>query len=77
MSMTKKDYEMVAKALNAVLWHHESDPATAMAAIRELTQAFTRDNEERFKPQTFIEACCQSRTPLPHTVARSASTATV
>ena len=76
MSMTKKDYEIVAKALNAVLWHHESDPATAMAAVRELSQAFIRDND-RFDPNKFIEACCQSRTPLPHTVARSTSTATV
>lgn len=76
MSMTKKHYEIVAKALNAVLWHHESDPATAMAAVRELSQAFIRDND-RFDPKKFIEACCQSRTPLPHTVARSTSTATV
>jgi hypothetical protein len=76
MSMTKKDYEIVAKALNAVLWHHESDPATAMAAVSELSQAFMRDNA-RFDLQKFIEACCQSRTPLPNTVARSASTATV
>lgn len=77
MSMTKKDYEIVAKAMNAVLWHHESDPATTMAAISELSQAFER-NYEAFDPQRFIEACCKSRAAaLAKPVARPASATAV
>lgn len=59
MSMTKKHYVAVAKAINEVLWKHESDPATVVMVAAALSDVFRSDNPVRYDGQRFLAACLQ------------------
>lgn len=61
MAMTKTDYEIVADALNDVLWRPQSDPITVTRTIAALTDRFTARYGEKFRRDLFLGACLRNR----------------
>ena len=53
MSMTKKDYVMVAGVLNILAWAKNTDPATMAAVTWNLADAFAQANN-KFRKDQFI-----------------------
>jgi len=58
--MTKKDYELIANALNNVTRHDNGETVNFEAVIAELSNAFRRDNHN-FKNGKFYEACMNGK----------------
>lgn len=61
MSMTKKNYDAIANAINETMWENKlMDPATIMDLIRRLIVVMESDNP-RFDRARFIAACTKNR----------------
>lgn len=58
MSMSKKDYVAIAKAISGVSWQDKIDPLTVTVVSVTLAELFLQDNP-RFQYQTFMLECFQ------------------
>lgn len=53
--MTKKDYVIIASALNTALWDYKADPAAVAIVTGALSDALEDDNP-RFDRKRFVSA---------------------
>ena len=59
--MTKTDYELVADAINDVLWRPKSDPATVALLCAALSDRLHARYGERFMRSRFLADCMKNR----------------
>lgn len=64
MSMTKKDYQLVANMMNQSLWQKDNDPMTVTRVTMFLASAFEIAND-KFQRQRFMEQALRDVTSQP------------
>ena len=67
MSMTKKDYEIIANAVKSAMDLERARHSAAVQgcrAVAETLAATFRLNHQQFKPEVFMKACGFSKTAI-------------
>ncbi len=60
MSMTKKDYTVVAGVINSALWEDHIDPLTVVRIASLLSVKFKQDYPG-FRPDIFLNECIREQ----------------
>lgn len=60
MSMTKKDYVLIAGAINSVMWEDNTDPLTIGRVATRLAASFQHDSDT-FRNDLFLHECLKEQ----------------
>lgn len=61
MAMTKTDYEIIADAINYVLWRPNADPATVALLCAAISDRLEDRYGDKFQRNRFLVTCMKNR----------------